>query len=457
MSRLGIKLQNSFVPQIKSMKKILFAVLWLFSSLKNPAPAQAQFQKLSLEEAINAAISNNNAVQQASGDEKIASDKYRESSAIFLPRLNFSYTSILSNNPLNAFGFKLQQKDVSAADFNPDVLNHPAAASDFTTKLEIQQPLLNIDMLYQRKAAARQVEMYSFMLRRTKEYLAFETEKTYLQLQMAYAADSVLKEALNASKAFYKSAGDYYAQGLIQKSDLLNAALHVMNIETDLSKSTSAIGNISDALSLLMGKQPGFIYIIESISRNSGDPSDSIALSGDRADFKAMQKGIESYEMMIKSSRMSYLPRINAFASWQLNDKSMFGFNANAYLAGVQLSWNIFNGNRTKNLISRQSHEKDKLSLQLQKEREEAQVNINQTMRQMTDADFAMKQQSLAIQQAAEALRVLQNRYTLGLAKATDVLLAQTQLSQQKLGYVEAIFNYNMAAAYLQFLTKGKQ
>jgi hypothetical protein len=42
------------------------------------------------------------------------------------------------------------------------------------------------------------------------------------------------------------------------------------------------------------------------------------------------------------------------------------------------------------------------------------------------------------------------------LVKTSDVLMAQTQLSQQKIGYVHAVFKYNLAAASLEFLTTGR-
>ncbi len=418
--------------------------------------AQDSSKYLGLQEAISAAVSNNSAVKLASLDEEIAKSKYRQTDAIFLPQANFSYTAFSSNNPLNAFGFKLQQKSITAADFNPALLNNPSSTPDFTTKMELQQPLVNVDMIYQRKGAAKQMEMYKLISQRTKEYLSFETEKAYLQLQMLYQADKVLKEALATAKAFYKTSSDYYGQGLIQKSDLLNAELHVMNIETQLKISQSNILDASDMLSLLMGQATGVVYQVDPIGQKNNILSDSLQVSDDRADFKAMQKGIEGYNMMIRSSKMSYLPRLNAFASYQLNDKSMFGFNANAYIAGIQLSWNIFNGNRTKNTITQQSLEKDKLLKQLDQQKSEAQLQINHAKRQLSDAAFSMKQQELAVEQATEALRVLQNRYAQGLVKTADILMAQTQLSQQKLGAVQALFNYNLAAAYLQFLTSNK-
>ena len=83
-------------------------------------------------------------------------------------------------------------------------------------------------------------------------------------------------------------------------------------------------------------------------------------------------------------------------------------------------------------------------------------MQMDHARRQLLDASFEMKQQQLAIEQASEALRVLQNRYSEGLIKTVDVLMAQTQLSKQKIGYVHATYNYNMAAVSLQFLTGSK-
>jgi outer membrane protein TolC len=208
-------------------------------------------------------------------------------------------------------------------------------------------------------------------------------------------------------------------------------------------------------LSILMGRSTGAVYTIDSIAITSAVIAE-IALPNERPDFQALQKGMQSYDMMIKSSKMSYLPRLHAFTSYQWNDKSMFGFNASAYFAGIQLSWNIFNGNRTKNTVSQQRLEKEKVAKQLDQQKSEAHLQINQATRQLSDASFAMKQQQLAVEQASEALRVLQNRYSQGLVKTTDILMAQTQLSEQKTGYVHAMFNYNLAAALLQFLTTSK-
>jgi outer membrane protein TolC len=438
------------------MKKKRLLSVFIVSLISYTSRSQDSIKHLSLQEAITVSVSNNDAMKLSALDVQIAATKFRQTDAMLLPLANFSYSAFTTNNPLNAFGSKLQQKSITEADFQPKLLNNPSATADFSAKVELQQPLLNVDMLYQRKAAAVQIEMYQLFSERTKEHLSFETEKAYLQLQMVYDENKVLNEALATAKAVYKTSNDYCEQGLIQKSDLLNAELHVLNIETQVKTSQSGIQDASDMLSILMGRSTGTVYMIDPISITNAVIADSTDSFNERSDFKAMQKGMESYDMMIRSSRMSWLPRLNAFASYQLNDKSLFGFNANAYFAGIQLSWNIFNGNRTKNTISQQQLEKEKIARQLDQQKSEAQLQINHARRQLSDATFFMKQQQLAVEQASEALRVLQNRYTQGLVKTTDVLMAQTQLSQEKIGYVHAVFNYNLAAASLQFLTTSK-
>jgi outer membrane protein TolC len=416
---------------------------------------QDSIRHLSLQEAITASVSNNHAIKLSALEVEIAKAKFRQTDAIILPQANFSYTAITTNNPLNTFGSKLQQQSITAEDFNAQLLNNPPATRDFSGKLELQQPILNIDMFHQRKGAAKQVEMYQLLCKRTKEYLRFETEKAYLQLQMAYDKNNVLYEALATAKALYKVSKDYYDQGLIQKSDLLNAELHIINIEAQVNKAQSGIQDASDILSVLMGLPTGTVYTVEPVNTVNDATDVNAGLSDERSDFKALLRGIESYDMMIRSSQTSRFPKLNAFATYQVNDKRLLGFNKGAYFTGVQLSWNIFNGNRTRSTISQQRLEKQKLAEQLAQQKSEAQLQINHSKRQLSDALFVMKQQRLAVEQASEALRVLRNRYMQGLAKTTDVLTAQTQLSQQKMGYVHAIFDYNVAAASLQFFTAG--
>lgn len=431
--------------------KTLFSFLVIAGS-PNVVFTQETAQPLQLGEAIELSVTNNKTVALSKMDEAIADLNYKQTSAVFLPQAGFSYTGMTTNNPLNAFGFKLQQQSITQDDFNPPLLNNPPATTDFTTKIDIKQPLLNLDLLYMRKSAKMQAEISRYKTQRTKEFITYMVQQAYLRLQLAYDEKKVLEEALTTAEGMWHFTNDRFDEGLLQKSDVLNARVQVNRIETNLAEVKSRIKNASDDLSLLMGKEVGAIYTIPvSFSFSRSVAADS--LPADRSDFKAMETAINSYDLMIKSGRMSYLPKLNAFGSYQFNDKTMFGFGSGAYLAGVQLSWDIFKGNTTKNKIAAQEIERHKLSQQLSDKQDKDLVELNKARRDLEDAQYKITQEKAAVDEAAEALRILQNRYEQGLVNSTDVLMAQTQLSQQKLGLAQAMFSRNISAAYVQFLT----
>lgn len=426
----------------------------LFNFFYSASIAQDSTRFLALDAAITATTNNNRAVQLASLDENIAAAKYKQTDAIYLPQLGISYTAFSTNNPLHAFGFKLQQKNITQNDFNPALLNKPGASPDFTTKLELQQPIINMDLVYQRKAAAKQIEIYKYKTRRSKEFLTYEVQKAYLQLQLAYDAKKLLEEALQTAKSVYTFTNDHYLQGLIQKSDVLNAQVQVTTVETRLAKTNSNIRNASDYLSLLMAIPAGTVYTVENSDTIPFTEKDMpTKIDSSRSDFAAMQKGLEASALMMKAGKKKYLPKLNAFASYQLNDKKPLGFGANAYLAGVQLTWNIFTGNSTKNAIATQNWEHHKMEWELKQQLEQNQLELTKAYRDLSDAQFDIQQQKLAIEQAKEALQILQNRYNQGLVNTTDVLQASTQYSQQKFALAQALFNANITKAYIQFLT----
>jgi outer membrane protein TolC len=439
-----------------TMDLIKWAVMLLIgiNGILSAALAQDNTKDLSLNQAITLAQANNKTIRLADLDERTAIANYKQTQASYLPQIDFSYTAITTNNPLNAFGFKLQQRTIAPNDFNPELLNHPSATPDYTAKLAVQQPLINMDMFYQRKGAEKQTEVYQYKTQRTKEYLTFQVQKAYLELQLAYSAVQVLNEALQTSEAIKTYTDNHFKQGLIQKSDMLNAQVQVAALTSNLAKAKSNIDNASDYLSLLMGEKTGVVYRLTDVItayQQPFKPVHEIALT--RADFLAMQKGIEASNLMIKSTKLSYLPKLNAFGNYQYNDSRLTGFGANAYLAGIQLSWNVFNGNRTKNTIITQKLERDKLITQLAIQKDQSQLELDKGYRDLADARSEIAQSATAIEQAAEALRILQNRYQQGLVNTTDVLLAQTQLSQQKFALAQAQFTANLTLAYLQFLT----
>jgi hypothetical protein len=60
-----------------------------------------------------------------------------------------------------AFGSKLNQATITASDFNPEILNNPDRTTNFATKIEVLQPIINVDGLYGRQAARAKMNALS--------------------------------------------------------------------------------------------------------------------------------------------------------------------------------------------------------------------------------------------------------------------------------------------------------
>jgi len=145
-----------------------------------------------------------------------------------LPNITASYTMMNTNSPLNTFdsplntfGTKLNQSRIGMNDFNPILLNNPKNIFDFGPKIEVQQPIINMDMVYQKKAGTVKTEVLKIKKERAAEYLRFELDKAYYMLQFAYKVLQTLEIAQNTTLANKKVIDNYYINGMVQKSDVL--------------------------------------------------------------------------------------------------------------------------------------------------------------------------------------------------------------------------------------------
>ena len=112
---------------------------------------------------------------------------------------------------------------------------------------------------------------------------------------------------------------------------MLTVEIRVAEVENQLQYAKSNVINISEYLAVLMNEEIAGVY----------KPTDSLDIalslisdediSNNRADIKAMQFATEAYRQSYKADKMSFLPRLNAFGSYELYDDQIFSADANAY------------------------------------------------------------------------------------------------------------------------------
>ena len=437
------------------MKNILSIYILSFFGFVSILNAQ-NIVPISKAEVLNRVEEGNQSLKISEQEFNEAKADYRQTNAIFIPNISVSHTGFSTTNPLMAFGSKLNQEILTAADFNPDLLNNPDQTQNFATRFEIKQPLINVDGFYQRKAAKNKMEAMSLQTERTNDYLVFEVDKAYMQLQLAYKAVDVLEMALQAAEENQKLADNSFKQGYLQQADVLAVNVRVTEIKNQLQMAKSNVENASNYVSFLMNDTSNTILRpSDSLTVNALDLKLASQISEDRSDIKAMQLASNAYETMYKADKMTFLPTLNAFGSYELYDDQVFQGDANGYLIGAQLSWTVLDGTKRFGKAQKSKAEFEKSKLQYEQYVSQSKLELNKAKRMLIDAENKLKLSKLAMDQSKESLRIRTNRFKEGLEKTSDLLMAETQFAQKQLEYYQTIFEYNYAQAYLNFLTKA--
>jgi outer membrane protein TolC len=435
------------------MKTNIYILVLTFSLITNMLNAQ-EVIPITKAEVLRKVSENNTAIKISEQEFIQAKADYRQTNAVFLPNISVSHTGIVTTNPLMAFGSKLNQEILTASDFNPDLLNNPSQIKNFATRFEIQQPLINVDGIYQRKAAKTKMDAMALQTERTNDYLIFEVDKAYMQLQLAYKAVDVLEKTLEAANANKKIADNSFKQGYLQRADILAVEVRVTEVKNQLQTAKSNVQNASNYLSFLMNDSSSTILIPSDSLTVSILRLDDKKVSENRADIKAIQLASGAYESMYKADKMTFLPTLNAFGSYELYDDKVFQGAANGYVVGAQLKWNILEGTKRFGKTQKSKAEYDKSKLEYEQYVSQSNLEFNKAKRMFLDAKNRLELTKQALEQSKESLRIRTNRFKEGMEKTSDLLLAESQYAQKQLQYYQTIFEYNYAQAYLQFLTK---
>ena len=410
---------------------------------------------ISLEEVKTKARDKNTSLKISQQDYAVAKAQYERTRAVILPQIRLTNTSTFTNNPLYAFGYKLLQRDVNAADFDPSSLNDPGNVENFNTRIELMQPLINVDGWKERKTANLNLEAKNLQSERTNEFVELEVTKTYMQLQLAYKSLKAIDKAKEAAVQNQIWAKNNLDQGLMQSADYLNMEVRLAEVESKLQLAHSNVRNVSDYLAFLMGEETNLTFKPDTeLMLTDFQFDDKAGLNQARKDIKALQISVDAQQQMLQSSKMSFVPRANAVANYEWNDDEVFGFGANNFMVGLQLSWDIFNGYKNIGKIHQEKAMMEKASLKQQKYIAESELELNKAKRQFTDAKNNIQLSNLALDQSKEVLRITTDRFKQGLEQSKDLLYAETQFHEKELGYFQAIYNYNFTLAYITFLTR---
>jgi outer membrane protein TolC len=148
-------------------------------------------------------------------------------------------------------------------------------------------------------------------------------------------------------------------------------------------------------------------------------------------------------------ARLNYLPRLKVMAEYDVDQRRLFGSNADSYTVMAVLNLNLFNGLADLARV-RESRAKENQAREVKRELENrVRHQVTETIQNLKTAHERLQVARTAVTHARESLRLIRLRYEEGLTILVDLLTAEDATKNAELSQVVALFDTYLAQAGL--------
>ena len=414
-----------------------------------------EVQKLTLKVAVNTALEQNRLVKAAGYSSDAASQGIAIANSRYYPGIFFEETFAASNAPTQTFMMKLDEGRFTQSDFQINNLNHPSAHNDFRTALTIQQPLYQPSTAPLREMALKDAEKGALELERTRQSIAFQVFRTYLEAQKAAAQLAAAEKAIAEARENMRLATVRSETGVGLKSDELRARTHLATMESQLITANNNLALAQMRLAMVVGLRQGRVEPAESFTGFPGPfQAEELTASAfeNRSDLRQSRAELERSDAAVKLARSAYLPSVGAFASYQMNaEHTPFGSDNDAWSAGVSLKWQLFDGFRRSRERDRASSGRSATAETLEHSAEEIAYQVQETLLRREEMEKRRDVARHALLDAEETVRLLSRRFENSLATMAELLDAQSALNQTRASLAESEANHALAGGQVYY------
>lgn len=422
---------------------ILVLGLWL------PA-ARASATPLGLEDAIRAAWDRNPGLAAGAALVRSAREEAAAARDARLPTLSLSAKGIVTDEPMMAFGLKLDQQKISQADFAPPRLNAPDPVGGVGLGASIMQPIYMGGRLSAgRRAAEAQADAEGHSQERRRDEIALAVVEAYLGAQVAEQGLRFAEDTLQHAVETERFTHSRNQQGLALDADLARATAFRAQAEAERATAQQRVASARSALVLLAGDEVAGAELTTPVERTPlpapAAPAEPAGL--ERADLAAAKLRATAAEEAHVAARGSLLPEVFAQAGVETMrsslDQGATWFQA-VLMARWQLSLGALDGARAAE--ARAAAASSSAAWQERQARRE----VDEARRAIDTADVRVgsAREAVTASEAARALREARHRQ--GLLPLTDVLDAEAGLAGARALLLQSQLQARLARAQLQ-------
>ena len=129
---------------------------------------------------------------------------------------------------------------------------------------------------------------------------------------------------------------------------------------------------------------------------------------------------------------------------------SDLSYDVYGWTAGVQLTWDIFDGFRTKGKVVEARAQYEKAGVEVDDTGRRIELEVRTAYSKFIEATEVLESQRKVVEQAQEALRLASARNDAGTGTQLDVLSARSALTEAQTTQILALHDYDVARARLE-------
>jgi outer membrane protein len=433
------------------MKK--FFLLLLLATSVTGFSAQPEPLVLSLKECLKLAQDNSPRLKVNILEQEKLKDAYHQAVGVGLPSVGISgswddYVSLPTQLiPGEFFGYPGQLIPVQFG-----------TSYNLSGSLDASQIIYNQSFLVSLRMAKRAMERNILDNERTRIAVISDVAKDYYLAQIALQQLNNLRSNLDKLDSLYLISEQQYNFGLIKRVDVDRVDVSRLNLRTQ-------IDNLEVQYEQVMSMEKYFMGIDQKQTVRFSDSLDissiPVNLNTDldqHIDIRLIQKQKEIAYTGLQMNRSEYYPSLTLVGAMNYTNQSntfyLFGKNTdwfNTSLVGIRLNVPVFSGFQKKYKVSQarvslkqievtESDTRQILGVQSLDAARKYQNSINTEIRQRTNMEIADKVYSVSREQ-----------YQKGIVSLTDILSAESALSDAQTAHIMSLVNMKIAELdYLQ-------
>jgi len=406
--------------------------------------------KISIEQAINAALGSMEDIKVSAVETEVLYHKYRETKTRRYPNLTgYGQWTNNARYPVNQIYPEGRLSDYEAG-VGAIVRQTIWSFGRISTAVESAQKSVEVSRLNEQVKQADVV---------------YSTKISYYTVIFAERALEIVLDSHENSLDNKRILEERSAVGRVSRKDNIKVEADiatrvplVTNVEADI---ISAKNNLKRAMGIDLAKE---IEIAEGFEEKHGKIryDDMVKyLWKKEPTLRMLEENISLRDSLIKAERAEYFPNISAFASWDYFGRSdsakdwhigkerlmdQFG------VIGLQLEFPIFDSGKIRERIKQAQKEKEKAELMLQKTSKDLELELNNAISEYNEYLKTLEANKQSVELSEKSFKLFQDLFKTGQVTLLELNDAELTLTNQKLAKEATLYNLNIVMAKIERL-----